>query len=248
MLVFILRKEKPKTSLFRHKNVIGGIKWGLRRFTALLLNLKSSSYLTPISYAYRSTGILLYCHSNASTLGVVLLRYAIYLSHLVGHMLRNNTLCIDKQNGRCCGISGIRLIHRCLHSRQLLYNSRSSSKLLPVRTVWGKITYRVRPPLNHLIYRYGRSIGCIAACYLAARIHSISGIVLESPISCLRDVVNIPSLFFSVPMKDKIEKLSCVAYLPNVTCLKCLIYGTKDQFSRRRSIKVSLREEECSCE
>ena len=69
-------------------------------------------------------------------------------------------------------------------------------------------------------------------------IPNIAGIILECAFVSIRDILGWTSLFASKSMKMKMDRLSCIKYLSKVTCPKCLIYGTHDQFCPVRSQKV----------
>ena len=86
--------------------------------------------------------------------------------------------------------------------------------------------------------RYGRSLGCVPASYLASRNCSLAGVILESPVPRISKAAGILSSLFPKKQCKELKRLDCVNYLRCVTCPKLLIYGSLDHFNRKASQKV----------
>ena len=91
-----------------------------------------------------------------------------------------------------------------------------------------------------LMSSFGRSLGCVAACYLASILPHVSGVILESAFSSVKDIMGVSYYVLDKQSRDLVSRLSCTRYLEKVSCPKCIIYGTCDQFSRSRSQQVGL--------
>lgn len=80
----------------------------------------------------------------------------------------------------------------------------------------------------------------MAACYLASILPHVAGVILESAFSSVKDIMGVSYYVLNKQSRDLVNRLSCTRYLEKVSCPKCIIYGTCDQFSRSRSQRVSM--------
>lgn len=166
----------------------------------------------------QQTGILMYFHSNASVLGSIMLQRMRYLSKLL-----SKTVVAVEYPGyglsteECTIDNFFRVVEAATN-----YFQTASYEGMP-------------------LVLYGKSLGCVAACYLASIIPNISGIILECAFVSVTDILGWTSPFISKSMKLEMDRLSCVKYLSKVMCPKCLIYGSHDQFCPVHSQEKLLR-------
>lgn len=87
-----------------------------------------------------------------------------------------------------------------------------------------------------LFSRYGHSLGCLFASYIASKDPTIRGVVLHSPVPSISRIFK--ESCFPKEVVNKWKRFDCQEYMNKVTCPKLVIYGTKDQYYTKQQLKV----------
>ena len=159
-----------------------------------------------------SSGLILYFHSNGCVLGPSLLSHLQQLSSLF-----SKTIVAIEYPGY--GLSE---------------DACTVNNFFAVTEAAANYFQTARYEKESLIL-FGRSLGCVAACYLASILPHVAGVILESAFSSVKDIMGVSYYVLNKQSRDLVNRLSCTRYLEKVSCPKCIIYGTCDQFSRSRS-------------